>query len=162
VSAVGCDPNGVIIKAKVQSDLDTIIKVPEDKYLTSRYLLGDHVVLGKADVDHDGSSESINLCAKYITTHRISGGKRGSTRYMVTHLDKETNDWYISTFPVSVNKSRPVWRSKAMGFNLWAIIGSILFMIMVQGLIMRRNRLNKQAMIVFKNYHIRPRKKDKP
>ena len=43
-----------------------------------------------------------------------------------------------------------------MGFTLWAILGSGLFLMTVWGLVRRKTILNRKAMAAFKDYRIKP------
>lgn len=68
--------------------------------------------------------------------------------------DRETNNYYIATFPVVVQKNSPEWRSKTSGFTLWSIMGSALTLLIVWGFVKRKNRLKNLSLIAFKNHKI--------
>lgn len=75
--------------------------------------------------------------------------------YVATHHDRKENTYHVATLPVVVYKNRPEWRSKAIGFAYWAIIGSALSVLMILGLIRRRDRLNRQIMVIFENHKLK-------
>lgn len=75
--------------------------------------------------------------------------------YITTHHDQINSDFYISTFPVMVRKNRPEWRSKAMGFAYWAIIGGAISLVLVAGFVGRRYWQNSRKMIIFENQKIK-------
>ena len=72
--------------------------------------------------------------------------------YTATHHDHETDTVYVATLPIVVYKNRPEWRSKAMGFAYWSIIGTGTSLFMVAGFNRRRRRRARQALIVFEKH----------
>ena len=75
--------------------------------------------------------------------------------YVAAHHDLETGEHYVATLPVVIYKNRPEWRSKAMGFAYWAIIGSTMSFLMVLGFVRRKNRQDRQTLIIFENHKIK-------
>lgn len=86
---------------------------------------------------------------------REFGRERNKYLFAAFHHDQNENTVYVSTFPVNVPSNRPEWRSKAMGFALWAIAGSVLTFIMVWALVRRREKQHRREMIVFKDHTIK-------
>ncbi len=76
--AVMGDPDGEIQPLPWESDEPGKIKIPADNDLIGRYLVGIHMALADRDVDGDGSSESVHLCAKHLISHHKNGGRVGS------------------------------------------------------------------------------------
>ncbi|BBO89640.1 carboxypeptidase-like regulatory domain-containing protein [Desulfosarcina ovata] len=239
------DPNGDISQIPAMTAEKDSIGLPEDNMLMGRYLLGARIPLGEHDVDADGISESVFLCAKHLVVHRRHGGRMGHASvvffddggkmpleigpaintakskfgggmqiphetyemmvkyqgrplpgaavtvttegsqwektfitdkagkfaimptddrfsrrewqnylYTATHLDRQTHTYYVATLPTVVYRNQPEWRSKAMGFAFWSIIGTGVTLLMVAGLTRRRRRRDRQALIVFENHRI--------
>jgi hypothetical protein len=239
------DPNGNISPLAPASKKQNHISLPADINLIGRYLLGARIPLGQHDVDGDGNTETVILCAKHMIRHYKNGGNMGSTSvvffddgekmpleigpaidtaknkfggnmhlphktydmmvkyngrplpgatvtvttegsqwkktiktdntgkieimptddrffsrewqnylYTATHHNEEAHTYYVATLPTTVYKNRPEWRSKAMGFTLWAIVGTGISLLMVAGLTLRQKRRDRQALIVFDNRKI--------
>lgn len=244
------DPDGKISQRPAITAEDGSVGLPEDNKLMGRYLLGARIPLGERDVDNDGISESVFLCAKHLVVHRRHGGRMGRASvvffddgekmpleigpaintakskfggsmqmphetyemmvkyqgrplpgatvtvttegsqwektfvtdkagkfeimptddrffqrewqnylYTATHHDRMANTYYVATLPTVVYKNQPEWRSKAMGFAFWSIIGTGVTLLMIAGLTRRRQRRDRQALIVFENHKIQ---KDHP
>ena len=86
---------------------------------------------------------------------RLVPGEWQNYLYIATHHDRTKNEFYITTFPVVVYKNRPEWRSKAMGFAYWSIIGGGICLIMVAGFAGRRYWQNTRKIIMFENQKIK-------
>ena len=86
---------------------------------------------------------------------RLVPGEWQNYLYVATHHDLSQNAFYTTTFPVVVYKNRPEWRSKAMGFIYWSIVGGGLCLMMVAGFAGRRYWRNTRKMIIFEHHRIK-------
>lgn len=75
--------------------------------------------------------------------------------YVAEHYDALDRSYHVATFPVIVTQNRPEWRSKAMGFSLWTIIGSALTILIVVGLSWRKKRQDRRSLVVFESCRIK-------
>jgi len=74
--------------------------------------------------------------------------------YTTCFNDHQTKKIYISTLSIIVYKNRPEWRSKTMGYTLWTIFGTGLFLVLIVMLVQRKKILNRKTMVVFENNKI--------
>ncbi len=72
------DPNGITMELPPMPAGENNVSLPADNNLIGRYLLGARVPLGAGDVDGDGATESVILCAKHLVSHFKNGGRMGS------------------------------------------------------------------------------------
>ena len=75
--------------------------------------------------------------------------------FTATHHDREKRKYHIATFPVTVYKNRPEWRTKTVGFIYWAILGTGMTILTVFGFIIRKKRRYSRQLAVFENHRIK-------
>lgn len=75
--------------------------------------------------------------------------------YIATHHDHEKGAYHIATFPVTIYKNRPEWRSKAVGFIFWTILGTGMTILTVFGFMIRKKRQHNRRLVVFENHKIK-------
>lgn len=80
--------------------------------------------------------------------------------YTAVHHDREKNQYHIATFPVTIYKNRPEWRTKAMGFTYWAITGTAMTLLTVFGFVIRKRRQRSRELVVFENRSIKGASKE--
>ena len=88
------------------------------------------------------------------TDDRFSQREWQNYLYTATYHDREKNTYYVATLPTVVYRNQPEWRSKAMGFIFWSVIGTGVTLLMVTGLTRRRRNRDRLALIVFENHKI--------
>lgn len=75
--------------------------------------------------------------------------------YAAEHHDADDHSYHIASLSVIVKKNRAEWRSKAMGFTYWAIIGGTLILLLAAGLSLRKRRRDKQSLAAFESCRIK-------
>ena len=80
--------------------------------------------------------------------------------YIATFHDRASHTVHVATLPITVSKNRPEWRSKAMGFTLWAVAGSAMLLLTVFGIIGHKRRLARKELLVFSRNSIKPEDKE--
>ena len=83
--------------------------------------------------------------------------------YVAVFHDRQHHTVHVATLPITVRKNSPEWRSKAMGFTLWAAAGSVMLLLTVLGLMGHKRQLARKELLVFDRGSITPtdRKDDK-
>jgi hypothetical protein len=74
--------------------------------------------------------------------------------YLATYHDRPKKSYYMATLPIVVRKNTPEWRSKAMGFTYWAVVGSAGGLLIVWGFVRRKIRRHEQALTIFRDHRI--------
>ena len=76
--------------------------------------------------------------------------------YIATVFDRQRHTFHVATLPVTVSKNRPEWRSKAMGFTLWAVAGSAILLLTVFAGIGHARKLAQKELLIFSRDTINP------
>ncbi len=74
--------------------------------------------------------------------------------YIATHHDTDKDQYYITTFPVTINKNRPEWRSKTTGFIFWSITGTAMILLTIAGYWIRKRQRQNRKLAVYEKQTI--------
>ena len=69
--------------------------------------------------------------------------------YIATYYDTDKNQYYVNTFPVTINKNQPEWRSKSAGFIYWAITGTAMILLTIVGYRIRKIRQQNRKLAIY-------------
>jgi hypothetical protein len=74
--------------------------------------------------------------------------------YIAAHHDTDKNRYYITTFPVTINKNQPEWRSKTAGFIYWSITGTAMILLTIAGYRIRKRQQQKRKLATYEKQTI--------
>ena len=75
--------------------------------------------------------------------------------YVASFRDPLTGQYHCSSLMIYIKPHRPLYDSKARGFNLWAVLGASLFLLYVATLIYRKKRRADKDLAEFERHKIK-------